>query len=60
MDLEERRQRGNWRNQLAMATIRYGYLTTVQSAVAEGTSLAPIEGLINKNISLKSFSESMV
>jgi hypothetical protein len=32
---------------------RYRYLTTIQPVVEEDTSLAPIEGLINKNISLK-------
>jgi len=46
---------GNWRNQWGMATTRYGGPTTVQPVAEEDTSQALIEGLINENISSKSF-----
>ena len=55
MGLGERGRRGNWRNQWGMATTRYGGPITVRPMVEEDTSQALIEGLINENISSKSF-----
>jgi hypothetical protein len=58
VDLGERRRRGNWRNQQGMATTRYGRPTTVRPVVEEDTSQALVEGLINENMSIKSFNLS--
>jgi hypothetical protein len=41
-----------------MATTRYGRPTTVRPVVEEDTSQALVEGLINENISIKSFNLS--
>jgi hypothetical protein len=41
-----------------MATTRYGRPTTVRPVVEEDTSQALVEGLINENMSIKSFNLS--